>query len=179
MRVLILLIALSLAFAVSGQDKKVYKKVNEDGSITYTDSSPEENAEEMDLPELQVVPARKTTYSSTRSSNKKPEETPVYKNLRMVEPEPDQTYWGTGGTMSVQMATDEPLKEGYELRYYYDGVLISTSPSMTQILTEVFRGAHTVKAELIDPNGRVLSSAGPVTFHMKQQSIQSKNNRRG
>jgi len=179
MRALILIIALGLATSVQAAETKVYKQVNEDGSITYTDQPPEAGAETVTMPELQVVQPPVITRSLRDSRNRPASEVNArpYADLRMVKPEPEESFWGTGGTLTVQLYSEEPLDENHSINYYFDGELAGSSQSMTQILTEVFRGTHAVKADIVDQRGRVLASAGPVTFHMKQHSVQHPNRR--
>lgn len=162
--------------AVAG---KLYKWVDEDGNVHYSDS-PVEGAEAVDLPEPTTFDAPRV---SPRPARPAPEEDPSaafgYTEFEFISPKQDQVFWATGGEIPVQLDLVPPLQPGHELNLYFNGELTPDSPlaGLGTTLTGVYRGAHTIRAVIVGPDGEEIAATETVTFHVKQRSIA--NPRRG
>jgi hypothetical protein len=176
MRYSVFFCSLLLSFQLAAQ--AVYKTVDEDGNVTYTDQPPEDDAKPMEMPKISVVkteaPAPKTPRSTL--SNDTGTSANPYGSLTVLEPAVDQTYWGTGGTVVVRLRAGQGLVDGHQVNYYMDGIKAGSTASMMQLFADVPRGEHQVRAEIINGEGAVLASSESVTFHMKQQSQMNPNN---
>ncbi len=169
----VLLLAMT-STSVVGQ---IYKSVAPDGTVIYSDQAPDPNAQPMELPELTVVASsRRTPQVSPREPDQSPAEPsavpPRYEEFRLVQPTADQTYWNTGYSLTVQASNAEPLAPGHRVRFVVDGEPRGESETFSILLTEIYRGEHSVKAEVVNDLGDVVASTQPVTFHMKQTSVQ-------
>lgn len=167
-----------LAFA------QVYKHVDEQGNVTYSDAPPEPGAEPMDLPELSVVEPPPKTYLPGREP--KPEGAEdgaadrelslgdlrrLYRDFRIVSPAPEQSFWGTGNDATVAWAAGQPLQPGMRVVITVDGERQEPTVQPTLVLQQMDRGEHTVGAELVDERNRRIASADPVTFYVHQNSV--------
>jgi hypothetical protein len=94
----------------------------------------------------------------------------------VLEPAPDQTYSGTGGTVVVRLQADQALDRGHKVNYFIDGLAAVSTTALAQLFTAVVRGEHQVRAEIVDAAGKLLVSSSSVTFHMQQQSALNPNN---
>ena len=175
MRYLVLFCSLLLSCQLAAQ--AVYKTVDKDGNVTYTDQPPADDAQPMEMPKISVMqtdplPVQPSASKPAGDSNA---DNP-YGSLTILEPTAEQTFWGTGGTVVVRLNTGRPLVEGHKVNYFMDGTKAGSTASLMQLFADVVRGSHQVRAEIIDENGAVLTSSDGVTFHMKQQSAQNPNN---
>lgn len=169
--------AVVLGILVSGPAlaQTIYKTVDENGNVVYSDTNPDGDGERVTLRELSVVKpgnletpqaGEETAAAAAREQSSEAAEV----GLRILSPEPEETIWNTAYVLSVQVGVTGALPEGAQLAYIVDGEVKQTTRSTSVQLSEVFRGEHTLSVELRGGSGRVLSSAGPVTFYMRQGS---------
>lgn len=174
--VVALLVCAPLALA------EVYRIVDEDGNVIYTDQAPKDGAQPMDLPGLSVVETPE--YQRPRKSDSREEaegaETASdlrtlrrsYRDFRIVNPMPEQTFWGTENSASVAWDTNYALQEGMSVVFYLDGDPQPPTTERAMSTGRLDRGEHRVRAELYDAQKRRVASTETVTFHVKQHSAQ-------
>ena len=173
MRLVILLLALALALPLAAQEK-IYKKVNPDGSVEYSDK-PIEGGTLMTVPKGTVVTlprpsdlkAAETTADRKAKDRKQTEEhAATYTRFEILRPKDDEAIRSNSGDLTAQLALEPGIVEGDRLRWKLDGKPIEGAGSLILILHNVDRGTHTLQAEIIDANGKVVKSTPVVTFHL-------------
>lgn len=160
-----------------------YKWVDKDGNVHYSDT-PAEGAEPVQLP----PPA---TYEAPQLPSRPPprvqeQEQPeddskaAYANFGFVSPKQDQVFWATGGDIPVYLTINPGLLPDHRLNLYFNGELTENSPlsGPGTTLTGVHRGAHTLRAVIVDQSGAELTASETVTFHVKQRSVQNPQRRK-
>jgi hypothetical protein len=154
--------------------QEIYKTVDENGNVVYTDRKPSEDAEPVSLPELTVVDPVElgdASAAGTGQSNRSPSDGPASDfGLSIVSPQPEETVRNTAYRLEVDVATDRELPSGTSLVYLVDGEVKERTRALSTELQEVWRGEHQLSVELRSGDGEVLASAGPVTFYMHQPS---------
>lgn len=166
------LLILGLVFA-SAVSAATYKWVDKDGNVHYSDT-PVEGAERVDLPEPMVFSAPEASDGRrTKTEEPAEEDAAGYTEFRFISPVQEQVFWAAGGEISVQMAVQPALRPGHEIRLYLDGTLSANPDGLAATLAGVWRGAHTLRAVIVDASGATVATAGPVTFHVKQHSIKN------
>lgn len=176
LKILVLLLS---CFCVTAYGQ-IYKVVDKDGNVTYTDQAPGDGSEPMKLPELSVVSTDYEAELSTSEVDPAVEEEEaeptrrelrrLYRDFRISRPAPEETFWGTENTVVVGWESPEPLQEGMKVQFTIDGAKQPASLENMMALT-LDRGAHTVSATLLDARGRPLATADTVTFYVHQQSV--------
>ena len=167
-------VALTALTAISpAEAQDIYKTVDENGNTVYTDQKPSDDAQPVKLRELTVVDPVDLGNEQAVSGNVGESEggasAPEF-GLRIVTPNSDETIWNTAYVLTVQVQTDREIPAGARLDYLVDGEVRSTTRAQSVEIDEVYRGEHTLSVELRASDGRVLGSAGPVTFFMRQHS---------
>jgi hypothetical protein len=97
-----------------------------------------------------------------------------YTRLSIVEPVDEQVIWSNEKTVSIGIAIEPQLQasEGHRLVILLDDNPIEVpAGEMPITLDEVDRGTHTLSAEVLDEEGRVMIRSDTITFHMKQHSV--------
>ncbi|NKI35394.1 DUF4124 domain-containing protein [Wenzhouxiangella sp. XN79A] len=165
-----LVLSLILApWAISvGQAQQIYKTVDENGNVVYTDQKPSDDAEPIPLPELTVVDPVDLGNPAVASDDDEPEPRTI--EMSIVSPLADEVIINTAYRLDVEVEFDAELPRGVEIVYRIDGEERLTSRERSVTIDEVIRGPHTVSAELRTTDGRVLGRTEPVSFFMRQQS---------
>lgn len=165
------LLAIPLILLVAPATAEVYKCVDENGTVVFTDQKCSDDAQPMELPGLTIMDAPKPKPATTGSGGTEEGRAgEVFRDLTLLSPRPEQTFQGTGNTLPVRAASREPLREGDQVVVFLDGQQQGPFGSLSVDLTDVPRGTHDVRLEVRDAQGRVIGDAGPVTFYMKQHS---------
>jgi hypothetical protein len=175
MRILILILLAVSSIAVANE---VYRWVDKDGQIHYSDR-PHEGAEMVTLPSAQTfsMPASQTGQR-TQDKQKDKQAADLYSSVAIVSPGSDEVLWGTDGTVKVSASVQPQLRRGHKLMIYLDNRAVAslTGTQREAELTDVFRGEHTLRSEVADSTGSVVAKSDSVSFTVKQTSIQNPNN---
>jgi hypothetical protein len=163
----------------------VYRWVDEDGVVHYSDS-PREGAEKVELRQPQTYSAQGamdvTPSARDSSAQVPPDAVDAYASVRIASPQHDAVAWNTGGEIQVSVEVSPPLNTaaGHQVMVYLDGSPVAGTPvSSTSIgLTGIFRGSYELYATVVDSEGRHIAQSEPITFHVRQTSIQNPQRRR-
>lgn len=179
---LIILMGIAVAaIVVSGTlAAQVYKVVDENGNVTYTDQPPEDGSAPMDLPEISVVESQYPSEmpnsggAENQASNSADAKTPrelrqLYSDFRLLSPTPEENYWGTGNTVVVSWGTSSAYEPGMSVSVVVDGTAQDADPNSNLPVT-LDRGEHQVYAVLRDVRGRRIVTSEIVTFTVHQAS---------
>lgn len=162
MRVLICLLCLGLSAPVAAE---IYRYVDANGVVHYTDKPPRKDAQPIELPPLQssgegVMPQLSAPPPKV--------ERPVFR-LSVTSPSPDETFRDPSGVVNFSVSILPGLVSGYGLVYYLDGVAQNPEPTPQTRFTYagLERGSHVLAAALIGPDGREVARSEALTVHLK------------
>lgn len=168
-----LLLLLFLAMSTSTAIAELYKWVDEEGNISYSDQPPFRDAEQLTPPGLNTTPAVKAPKQKTEPVEEE-EAQFKYSYFRITSPEQDATIRNNAGNFTIELGIKPALNTllGHSISIFLDGKpvqenLLSTSAS----LQNIDRGSHSVTAVIKDKKGRVLLSSNNVTVHVHRVSI--------
>ncbi len=93
--------------------------------------------------------------------------------LKILSPENEENIRANDGKVIVTVGANQPLggQKGFLIRFILDGKPVALTAALSTTLTNLDRGAHTISAELINKNGKVLAAAQPHTFYVQRHSI--------
>ena len=167
----VFLMAINAAWAAD-----VWKVVDEDGNVSYTDQPPEDGSAPMKLPELSVIgtdyQAPAPPGAAGEGESKEPttrELRKLYRDFQITRPLQEETFWGTANTVMIAWGSKTALTPGMSVRLVVDGKA-QTAPASGSVALTLDRGEHRVSAELRDSSNRRIVAADPVTFFVKQNS---------
>ncbi len=161
---------LCLTLAVgAAQAGKLYKYTLSNGDVVYSDKAPPvDQGEEITLEPLQgfKLPPAPPLKDSTA---KKDEAKPVgYEEFKVTSPTNDTTIRDHGGNVRVSLSLRPGLRGGHSIEVMMDGKSIGSGNSTSVTLTEVNRGTHTVRASVMDSEGKEIARSNSVIFHLKR-----------
>ena len=150
---------------------EAYRWVDEDGVVHYSDR-PQEGAEQIELPEANTVSIRRTQRAAAEDEGQQPVDAAEfrYESIDIVSPLSEETLWNIEGTLSVQLALNPALQRGHQLRVYFDGQPQTVTGTSFRI-TEVWRGAHNLQAEVVDETGQLMIRSEPRRFYVQQSTV--------
>ena len=182
-RLFVTLAFLSLFLASGPLQAQVYKVVDENGNVTYTDRPPVEGARPVDLPPLSIVEAPDYAKDAGPAAQEgatgegEEEEIPLrtlrrmFNTFSITSPEADETIWNPQQPVLVTWSTPRPLQEGMSVMISVDGVQQEKTNETIVAVDGLPRGAHTITAVLMDAKDRRIATAEPVTFYVRRPSI--------
>lgn len=157
----------------SAVESKIYKYTDVDGNIHYTDKKPSEDAQESKIKPLTVVESMQVDPATTRrrSEQKTKKAKALFENFVITSPKAESNIWGTGGNVIVSVNLDNKLTNNYRVKFFLDGTPHGKVKSNSQMISDVERGEHTVYAQVVNANSRVVLKTTPkVTFYVHQAS---------
>jgi hypothetical protein len=153
---------------------QVYKWVDKDGVVHYSNQPPADNAKPAKLPPIQTYKGgtnpnlskfAKPTAGAAAAGSPGAGATSL---IEIVTPSHDETFRGGERVVPVAVVVTPQLVEGQKLIYLLDGTPASAPTTDTSFaLTGVERGSHTVSVALVDALGETVATSPGVNFHMK------------
>jgi len=177
MRILLILLIAVIASGVShlATAQQIYKVVNKDGSVTYTDT-PQPDSQPVSLgPDNRMVsppapvatPTARTNPSATRQ--RQPSE------ITILQPEDQATVRNNAGNLQIAARVTN-TQQGDKYQLFLNGELQSEQATPLFTLNNLPRGAHTFYIAHKDNTGKTLASTTPRTFYLHQASRLINNN---
>ncbi|MEE9342091.1 MAG: DUF4124 domain-containing protein [Gammaproteobacteria bacterium] len=154
----------------------IYKSVDKNGNTVYSDKPPASNSEAVKL-------APMTTYKPPRyqplsyGSREKEGDVKKYTQFRISSPEEDQGFWETTGAVKIATEIEPELQQdvGHQIQFYMDGYKQGKASSRASVsLVNVNRGEHSVYAQVIDDQGKVVQRSATVTFSLHKPSVKNR-----
>lgn len=172
-----LLFSTLLALAATGASAQIYRVVDEDGRVTYTDTPPGDEAsqetrkstsEKLSLPSINIQPG---TEIAPREASDDGDQVSGYRYVAIAAPEDDTTIPPGQLEVSVQVAMEPDLKPGHRVLLHYNDEPHGEPTTSTRfVLSELIRGSYPIRAEILDQEGTVVAASEPVTLHVKRHS---------
>jgi len=167
------LIVAGLAIALSAQAQDIYKWVDKDGVVHYSDQPGSPDAELVPYPGLGAAPPDDAGPPDLYQSEPRQQMPagPTYQSLRILSPSHDEAFFGGDVSVSVQLELDRELRPGDSVVVFLDGQRVQESAELSATLTGLARGTHFLRAAVLDEGGSVVITSPQVTFHLRQASI--------
>jgi hypothetical protein len=157
---------------------EIYKVVDKDGNVTFTDQSPGDGTQPMTLPELSVIETGAADAQATAPAAAAAEEpsgpTPrelrqMYSDFSITQPDNEETFWGTANAVTVSWGSQTAPTADMNVLLYVNSQPQKVAGSGSTSLT-LDRGEHQVYAELLNAQNRRIVATETVTFFVMQNS---------
>ena len=172
-RILLLSLA-SVVLAAPSLAEGIYKWTDDDGVTHYSDT-PRAGADKVELaPVTTFSPPPPAASSGSDDADEEAEDAfEGYESIAISSPGQEETIWNTGGLVNVSVSLRPNLLPGHQLRLYMNGKpLGEIPPGATNVeLRDVDRGAHTLRAAVLDQEEQVVTESEQVTFFYQQTSV--------
>lgn len=170
---LCLLAVTILAFS-SLANAQIYKSVDANGVVTFSDKPPAKErgaAEEMNLP-TQVNTAQALPVVPAEPESSGDMEEMAERKLSITRPSDNATIPMGAGIFDVLVKASAKLGDGETVALYLDGEKVDDAQTTLQwTLSYVIRGAHKLEAKWFAKDGSVLAVSEPITVFVLRPSI--------
>ncbi len=144
----------------------VYKTVDKDGNIKYTDKPSTEKAEKLELREINTVPGAQPLPQSDPVDSYNSQPAALNYQIGIISPRSDVTIPVGQRDLAIAINLNPALQQGHLLVYFMNGELLEETTMNNIIVKDVPRGTHTLVVEAIDANGRSLGTSPPVIVNV-------------
>jgi hypothetical protein len=159
----------------------VYKTVDKQGNIIYTDTPPAATAatavNKVTLPPINPVSSPTDPAPAAALSPVPPESSdadPVtaftgYSFIALASPVDGTLMHFNESNLLAQLALTPGLEADHLVQFYVDGSAYGSAiPSLTLSISGLERGSHRISARVLSSRGAVLAIAAPVTVHVQR-----------
>lgn len=171
----ILLAVLMLAPLCAWSQSSVYRTVDEDGNVVFTDAPP---AGVPQTERVEITPTNTTPPVVPREEpvvEAEPEE-PAELEVTIVSPQNETTIAMGPGNFSVSASVSGGRQASPALQLFMDGIPQGEPQRDTSWdLTNVFRGAHDLTVSALDGEGNTMATSEPVRVYVLRPSINFRN----
>ena len=161
----ILLASLFISFNLSAeQTTTVFKVINPDGSVSFSDKA-QQNAEELHIkpvptvPAFTVFPKDSKSNSSTTSKTTKEGSSHAYYSVNISSPANDSAFYSGSGDVDIVVDLVPALFKGDQIEFQVDGATLATQTSPQYTLKTLNRGTHKLNINILNSTGEVLKNA--------------------
>jgi len=156
---------------------QVYKVVDKDGNVTYTDQAPADGSGPIELKPISVVEAPTYQTAPKTDDAEADQEMSVrdlrknYRDFAIVSPQQEESVWQPDGAFPVAWNTKYALQEGMQVTIFLDGKKHTTTSQQMVPMANLDRGEHVLTAQLRDASNRLIAEAAPITFFVRQPGL--------
>jgi hypothetical protein len=174
MRMLLVLAGLAVSLAAASQE--IYRWVDKDGVVHYSDQPGSSNAELINVIEPSTYEAPDGSSDSSSGGNdnggsSEPEVSP-YTSLSISSPAPDQVFFGADAVVNASVDLGGMLQPDHSVVFFLNGNR-QPAEGMTAQFSGLARGSYFLRAAVLDQNGKPLIQSQQISFHVRQPSTLS------
>ena len=184
MRIIALLSGLLLIAALASA-QQVYRWVDENGVVHYSDQPPPDQSD-ADIVDVDTgstfsspTPAPPLRRPSRAAANNTAVDIPqsddqgqIYQQVIIESPESQQVLWNIATRLPVRVNVEPALAFGDQIQWKLDGQAIGNPQTLNQtVLTPVYRGEHRLEAEIVGEDGEVKFRSPATVFYVQQTTI--------
>ena len=178
------LIALGMTLAVHADAQQIYKTVDKDGNVVFTDVPPRDGSDAVKLEKYNVYTPPTPTPSpaaddgrqnraADTAEDESAEQQARYDRISIIAPAHDESIRQNAGTVNVSVGISPKLhtSAGHRVQILLDGEVVADGASTNVVLENVDRGTHQIAAQVANANGDILAQSAPSTFHLLRYSV--------
>lgn len=168
MRSLLAFILLAALLSPTAVSQEIYRWVDKNGVVHYSDQ-PGPGAERVTITGTVVrQPEPEETPALYQSDRREPPAASV-RSLSISSPAMDEAFFGSDASVPVALDLDGELQPGQEVALFLDGRRVPMD-GLSTTLTGVGRGAHFLRAAVLDESGNPVITSQQIAFHVRQAS---------
>lgn len=166
-----LLLCLSLSLTCSLAVADVYKTVDKNGNVVYTDKPDgKQPAELIKLPPVNTLPSEQ---SNTPVTSQEPPAVDKPYEVTIVSPRNNASITAEQRDLGIAITLDRRLDPNHWLLYFMNGELLEETQTNNINIQEITRGSHTIVVEVVDQDGASLGKSLETTVNVMRPIIKA------
>jgi len=150
---------------------EVYKTVDKNGRVTYTDVPPADtSAKPVELKSINSIPMPPPVPLESAPATA---QSPAEYRIQIIAPENGKTLMANERSIQVSITVDQSLQNGDLFAYKLDGNTVQTTAEMTYTIVEPPRGEHTLTVDVVSTEGRSLAQSEGITLLVMRPIIKA------
>ena len=172
MRILLILAGLTLSLTAASQE--IYRWVDKNGIVHYSDQPDSPNAELISVIESNTYEGAEPSASpgSSDEDSESGQGVSPYDSLSIVQPSPDQVFFGSDAVVTAIADLKGTLRPDHSVVFFLNGNR-RPSASLDVEFSGLARGTYFLRASILDQDGEPVITSQQTTFHVRQPSINS------
>ncbi len=155
---------------------QMYKWVDEEGNISYSDQPPYKGADQLEAPALNTVPATSVPKKAPADDTDTEEDVEVanYTELKITSPQDDMTIRDNTGTFSISFSVTPALDtdHGHYFSVIMNGKTVKNKlTSTTASFTNIDRGTQKIIVVVKNKKGKTLRKSKAISIHLHRQRV--------
>ncbi len=147
---------------------EIYKSVDAQGRVTYSDRKSNDKAEPVNLPTVNTQPALKTRSTSNKSNQTA---VPNY-TVEILSPASGTTFHADQRTINVQFSVNPKFGSNLTVQAILDGAPYGGEFHDIELnLSGLDRGEHSLNIILRNENGEILTQSQTIVLYVKRPSV--------
>jgi hypothetical protein len=182
MKQLLVLIFTVLPLTLSTVQAKVYKIVDENGRVTFTDrpqAAQQESSTPVPISPTNVQPAVNIEPVPIDANPAQEPEFKGYSSVSIDAPSHDSTVPPGQLDVTIKVSSNPELQPGHLVRIIYDNKpAAAPSSNMSLTIDQLERGSHQIQAQILSDSGKVIARSRTIEIHVKRGTAPQKQPRR-
>lgn len=156
-------------------NQTVYEWRDSKGELHFSDT-PHQGAKQIEIEDAQTYDSSssKTITQDTKNTSKEipQEKSSAYSLLEILTPSEESTLRNDTGIIDVMIKVEPELKDSDQFQLIYDDKPYG-QPQQQNVFTvsDVYRGSHTLKVQVINASGQIIKSSQEITFYMQRPMV--------
>lgn len=170
MRQILFIVLVSLSFSLFAASK-IYKKIDPDGSVEYSDVPFDAGSKPIKLKPLPTV--NLTPPGPALSPSPAPARPFQYKSIRIISPLADEAIRTNNGNISVKAELKPPLQSRlkHHIQWQLDGKIMTGANSLKLNLKNLDRGTHRLQLRVINSHDETVIRTTTISFHILRVAL--------
>lgn len=166
------LIAAALILLTGSAAAEVYRNVDADGNVTFSDE-PSEGSEAVKVKPVTTVtlPKPQNVRETEKLREEVKREGSMYESVGFVYPENNQAFHSGSGDIQFEVRSTPGLQSGHKYEVTLDGQPVGQSASGSVSVQNVFRGTHNARVHIVDENGVQVKTGPEISFTVHRPSV--------
>lgn len=172
MKVQLLIAAVASAFLSLPVQAEVYRQVDKDGNVTFTDD-PQGQAERVDVKPVTTItmPKPETVEQQLEEEDGEIGDQDAYDSVSFQAPEDEEAFHSGSGNVEFQVTSEPALREGHRFEITLDGQPVGQTRSGSVSVSNVFRGTHKAGVNVINAEGERVFTGDSISFTIHRPSV--------
>lgn len=166
-------IAASLLLAASGAYSAVYRHVDAQGNVTFSDE-PMDGGEQVQVKPVTTItlPKPEAVREPERMQEQADREGAAYGSVTLTYPDNGQAFHSGNGNVTFRVSSTPSLRPGHRYEVTLDGQPVGQSSSDSITVENIDRGTHNAGVYIVDQSGIRVKNGDPITFTIHRPSRQ-------